>query len=209
MRVLKAAAAGILLVLHLGGTGNAFEPDRVYAFCVAPQPWAPAETVTCNASSDDGRTIEMNGFGRFGPGHVSGQGAWFLRDRVGLLLNQGIWQAVSLQSFQSYGSLFQQQLPSDTPAPVPPIVPGGVTFNAYPAEGGSLRLEVSLIPTSQIVAGTSSGFQAFLTVGCALGGELVPATAIEGIQVSSPLLGQFLHTQIGATHFLQVPVADR
>ena len=113
--------------------------------------------------ADNGDRIEINGNGELSihPKSVTGGGTFVHKDADGIVLAQGTWAAVRLESFQSYG-----------PTPEFPS-----TF-----EAGKAFIAVDLSPDG---GGPSIG--GTFTLGCILEGEGEaddPGGAFEGIKLS-------------------------
>ena len=110
--------------------------------------------------ASNGDTIEFKGGGSFStkPKMVNGNGTFIHRNSEGEIIGTGVWSAIKLISFKSYGSGALQGLPENF-------------------EGGRALIKVYLDPDLRI-----PGFDGTLRIDCTLGD--VPKGAMEGIRLA-------------------------
>ena len=111
--------------------------------------------------AENGDTVEISGAGTFTlhAKSVTGGGSFVHKDKDGNVLASGVWFAVKVESFKSFGSGSAQGLPPEL-------------------FGGRLVLKIRLVPAG----GPEHGIPGVLRVSCALGNK-IPPNAIEGIRL--------------------------
>jgi len=182
----KAALTGITLTALLGAftaTASASSSSASYeyhigdAFLVSLDPsFGPDVALAHNGAS---MTVTGTGTLSVHPKSISGGGTFSYADVAGNVLASGTWSAEDLLSFKAYGS---------SPS-LPP------TFTA-----GKAHARVHLSPQAG-----GPGFDAILTITCALPDVKVPQSAEEGIRLAVQRIGNFNDEVSGNTLFILLP----
>jgi len=142
----------------------------------------PGDSSTCPAAakSNQGDSYEINGAGTFDvqSKSVKAAGTYTHKSANGNVLETGVWVAIQLVSFDSYGPA-PNALPRQGTASRPaPFGPNRLPMFAGPIPTGGLAvLRIRLFPVSGLAR------TAVLQVNCALG-DVPPERSVQGIRLS-------------------------
>ena len=181
------------------------EPSRNYTFLVASGFLCdPDHAEACPALAKDasGNAFELSGAGAFSPHDksVTAAGTFTRKSPSGMVLDTGVWLAISLVSFDSYGlapGAIKAGNPAGRAMPAGPMMRTRMLLGPT-AAGGLAIFRVRLIPL------TGAPQNGLLQLNCALG-NVPPERQVEGIRITLEKNGTDFSEEVsGRVMFLQM-----